>query len=408
MIGEIENIKKGLVVATVEYDTSKKIIGVSTSNLVPGPNGIAPLEKQGAFQTPTVAETIDFVQAINNTQQLAEEPTGQVELSVLDVPTNNIELKAPVASDVISENPIQVENPSNLTGFDMPSIEPVQEEVQEEVPTELVAIDIQMPEMPSVVVADEPTGLNESLFEGTESQPSTSILEEQSPVQEAPQAVEMPQVNIEMPTIPVEPAVQEPVEVQTEQQPSVLPAVENTLESIPTTTASEEIPTFDIQMPAVDVNVQAEEPTPQPVEPAVEVQTEVQPEEIVEESQPAIEPQPEQKEAIDVSELRDEAINLYKESMEEIIANFNKAQLEILKTFSDTMNKIKEIEIKEINKLKENKQEHKVVENPIVPSVQEQAPVETMPQQTQASPVPGNPLESAAFEIIDAMSAPKM
>ncbi len=415
MIGEIENIKKGLVVSTVEFDTSKKIIGVSTTNLIPGPTGVAPLEKQGAFQTPQVAETIDFVQAINNTQVPVEEPTGQVELSVLDAPADNSGLKVPVASDVIVDNPVQVENPSNLTGFDMPNIEAVQEEVKEEVPTEPVAIDIQMPEMPSVVVADEPTGLNESLFEGATPQTETSILEEPTNTQEVVPAVEQPQINIEMPTIPAAVPVQETqvenVEPVQATQVEAVPVVENVMGDIPTTTTSQEIPTFDVQMPAIAETTTPEVEAPQQTETVVqevaEVQENTQPQELVQEVQPVVEeekvelPEPE-----DVSDLKLEAINLYKKSMEEIIENFNKAQLEILKNFTDTMNKIKEIEIKEINKIKENKEEQKVMENPVVPPVQEQTVV--VPQQTQAAPVPGNPLESAAFEIIDAMSAPKM
>ena len=415
MIGEIENIKKGLVVSTVEFDTSKKIIGVSTTNLIPGPTGVAPLEKQGAFQTPQVAETIDFVQAINNTQVPVEEPTGQVELSVLDAPADNSGLKVPVASDVIVDNPVQVENPSNLTGFDMPNIETVQEEVKEEVPTEPVAIDIQMPEMPSVVVADEPTGLNESLFEGATPQTETSILEEPTNTQEVVPAVEQPQINIEMPTIPAAVPVQETqvenVEPVEETQVETVPVVENVMGDIPTTTTSQEIPTFDVQMPAIAETTTPEVEAPQQTETVVqevaEVQENTQPQELVQEVQPVVEEEKvELPETEDLSDLKLEAINLYKKSMEEIIENFNKAQLEILKNFADTMNKIKEIEIKEINKIKENKEEQKVMENPVVPPVQEQTVV--VPQQTQAAPVPGNPLESAAFEIIDAMSAPKM
>ena len=473
MIGEIENIKKGLVVSTVEFDTSKKIIGVSTTNLIPGPTGVAPLEKQGAFQTPQVAETIDFVQAINDTQVPAEEPTGQVELSVLGAPVDNSGLKVPVASDVIVDNPVQVENPSNLTGFDMPNIEAVQEEVKEEVPTEPVAIDIQMPEMPSVVVADEPTGLNESLFEGATPQTETSILEEPTNTQEVVPAVEQPQVNIEMPTIPAAVPVQEtqvenfePVqETQVENaepvqetQAEAVPVEENVMGDIPTTTISQEIPTFDIQMPTIAETTTPAEEAPQQTETAVqeiaevqentqpqelaqeiptfdiqmpaiaepttpeveapqqtetavqeiaEVQENTQPQELVQEEQPVVEEEKvELPETEDVSDLKEEAMNLYKKSMEEIIENFNKAQLEILKNFTDTMNKIREIEVKEINKIKENKEEQKVMENPVVPPVQEQTVV--VPQQTQAAPVPGNPLESAAFEIIDAMSAPKM
>lgn len=50
MVSEIENIQKGLVVATVEDNVNKRIIGIGSSTVTPDPvTGIAPLSKQNAF-----------------------------------------------------------------------------------------------------------------------------------------------------------------------------------------------------------------------------------------------------------------------------------------------------------------------------------------------------------------------
>ena len=40
MISEVEKIKQGLVEKTVEFDTQRKVIGVSTTNLLPNENYI--------------------------------------------------------------------------------------------------------------------------------------------------------------------------------------------------------------------------------------------------------------------------------------------------------------------------------------------------------------------------------
>ena len=425
MISEVENITKGLVVSTVEFDTSKKVIGVSTKNLTPDPTGIAPLGKQGAFQV-EATETIDFTQAINSAQAQVPEPVAEsIELPVLGSNVENTGLKAPVTSDVISENPVQVENPANLTGFDIPNIETPQEETQQEVPAEPVAIDIQMPEMPSVVVADEPSGLNESLFEGAEIQKApVSILEETVPVQE--QVVPTPEVsnvqetavNIEMPTIP---------SMGVAEQPST---VENIMETIPTTAPTEEIPAFNIEMPVINnvdttpaiEPVEPEQPkveeaapatvvpTPMPIVeetlpaaeevlPVVEEQVEAEPT-TVEQTVTEISEEPIQEATKANSELdAEDIIKTYKESMEAIVNNFNKAQKELLEEFAETFRKINTLNKKEIQSVAEEK----VVEKP----VQMTAPVE-VPTAANAQIAPGNPLESAAFEIIDAMSAPKM
>lgn len=282
MTGEVQNILMGSIVTTVEYDTSRRLIGVSTTNLIPGPTGVAPLSKQGAFQVQEkndTMETVDFVQALTSAQGTDDAIAETVDLPMLD---QQPILKEPVHSDVITENPVQVENPSAMASFDLQSIEiPTQpEETKEEKP---VAIDVQMPEMSDAVVADEPTDLNEQLFEGTPTQ-STSILEEPTTI--APVAEESKSeiaslneaaatstpsetqnvvleenhnnetLNIEMPKIPTAQEIVPPID----EAPKVdiqLPIIEekqedNIMEAIPSTTPDMSIPTFNIEMPVIE------------------------------------------------------------------------------------------------------------------------------------------------------------
>ncbi len=277
MTGEVQNILKGSVVTTVEYDTGRRLIGVSTSNLIPGANGVAPLSKQGAFQVPEKAdtmETVDFVQAISNVQGQDDIIAETVDLPMLD--QQPAPLKEPVHSDVITENPVQVENTASMGSFDLPSIEmPIQPEqpVEEVTP---VAMDIQMPQMTEAIVADEPTGTNDQIFEGSEQPAPTSILEstpvaEVAPITETPVA-EVPEVS---PTIEmsvnteiessqnVVPEITMPTEtpVSTYEPPIVdiqLPVIEekkneDIMESIPTTTPDTTIPSFNIDIPVINV-----------------------------------------------------------------------------------------------------------------------------------------------------------
>lgn len=272
MTGEVQNILKGSVVTTVEYDTGRRLIGVSTSNLIPSANGVAPLSKQGAFQVPEKAdtmETVDFVQAISNVQGQDDIIAETVDLPMLD--QQPAPLKEPVHSDVITENPVQVENTASMGSFDLPSIEmPIQPEqpVEEVTP---VAMDIQMPQMTEAIVADEPTGTNDQIFEGSEQPAPTSILES-TPVAEVAPVTEVPEVS---PTIEtsvnteiessqnVVPEITMPTEtpVSTYEPPIVdiqLPIIEekkneDIMESIPTTTPDTTIPSFNIDIPVINV-----------------------------------------------------------------------------------------------------------------------------------------------------------
>ena len=328
MTSELENIKKGMVVSTVQFDTAKKIIGVATTNLQPGPDGIAPLEKQGAFQPAAPVETVDFAQALSSAQPQAQETIE--ENVVLPVLGTESTLKAPETSDVILENPVQVESPAGLSGFELPAIEvPEQPETPET--NEPVALDIQLPEMPTAVVADAPTTLNENLFEGSTTQPEsiltaetpktetvvpiventpaatpatestpvaeTSLVVETTPATEAVPvtAEETPKINIELPTIEspqletqtavVKEQPQTQVELQTPVQETS--ADENIMNEIPTTTPANDIPEFNIELPVVGETAQKVETTPV----VEETPANVSPETTTSEATPTVETQ---------------------------------------------------------------------------------------------------------------------
>lgn len=192
MTGEIQNILKGSVRTTVEYDTSKRLIGVATSNLIPGPTGEAPLGKQGAFQK--VEAEITAQPPMQDSIPAPAEVQNQVPQT---------ELKEPSSSSVITENPVQVQDPSAMTSFEMPEIKLPSSLQPQAQPSAPQAVEIEMPKMTDEVVANEPVGTDENLFEENQapSQPETAVSNDQQtqsnqmvdiklPVIEAPQADE--------------------------------------------------------------------------------------------------------------------------------------------------------------------------------------------------------------------------
>ena len=162
MTSEMEKILKGKVVSTAEYESSKKTIGVSTKNLIANENGIVPLGKQGAFEQ---VETIDFADAISGVQnQPADIIEETLDLPILDDSPleNNIDVQK--TTEILEEKPIQVENPNRLSEFQIPNIEATEiNEKQEEI--EKKPLDIELPTMPEAIVADEPSVLDNNLFE---------------------------------------------------------------------------------------------------------------------------------------------------------------------------------------------------------------------------------------------------
>lgn len=157
MISEVENIVKGRVEATSEYVTSKKVIGIASANIIPGIDGVAPLSKQTTFkkEESDIQEIINPVEMMN---QIASEP---------DPLTLNQETPIePVQSEV---SPVSITDPSTLDKVDtpdivLPSFETIGSPVEE--PTEQ-PLEIQLPEMTNDIPAQEPTAIDNQLFENT-------------------------------------------------------------------------------------------------------------------------------------------------------------------------------------------------------------------------------------------------
>ena len=140
MISEIDNISKGRVEATVEYDSNKKLIGVATSNLLPGVDGLPPLAKQGAFEKVKEATSTDVsaMDALTDTLAPADDEYEKIEkldLQNLSSQNDSNALNTPdgqaiggqekdsleTNSDIVFENPLDVKNPHELDGLSIGS-----------------------------------------------------------------------------------------------------------------------------------------------------------------------------------------------------------------------------------------------------------------------------------------------
>lgn len=163
MTSEVDNILKGRVEATVEFVNSKRVIGISSAHLTPKEDGVVPLSKQGAFivnkeeQTAQI-ETLDF----SDTPKESGNPTSE-EVKVDTIPG----LKTPEFTDVVVDAPLEVTSPKELSDFNVTASSEVVEkqEPQTTIEDAIGTIDIQMPQMPDTIVAEEPKEVNEQLFE---------------------------------------------------------------------------------------------------------------------------------------------------------------------------------------------------------------------------------------------------
>lgn len=173
MVSEIENLEKGIVVSTIEYDANKRIIGIGTPTITPNPaTGIAPLSKQTAFVPEvkeSLAEVAEKVLGTNPNQAVPiQEPTsGQPKT----IPT-------PTLNDSISTEAVNVEIPTDLGNLSTVKevAEPIKNSIAEitksiPAPTEAkvevpeIAVPVAEPvATPQEVLATEPTGVNEQLF----------------------------------------------------------------------------------------------------------------------------------------------------------------------------------------------------------------------------------------------------
>lgn len=433
MISELDKVQRGLVETTVEFDTQKKVIGVATTNLLPNEKGIVPLSKQGAFQQEQV-ETIDFMGAAENAQQQKqEEVLEQLDLPVLtDSSAQPVGLQEPVHIDVITSSPVSVESPEDLSGFKIP--QPIEEEAPSVMePVGPVAVDIQMPQMPETIVANEPEEFNANIFEESlpametvnntpspvnpelvvnsekilSSIPTTTPTNEQPPMFEPateevippmnPMNNVMSDIDIQMPLLqeetPVvnEQATVEPVqEAQTEVPSMFMPTMEPVAEAIdvtPVTEAIDVIPTTE----AIEVTPVTDATD---VIPVTEV-THSAP--VVETTDKPIEKAEEQGFNNDNGAV-DEYLKLmkkYESTIEEAHRVFIEGLKQIEEKFGSKLNTVASTEL--------NPKENKVVE----PALSELQPVQqAMPEVNQINNmmIPGNNLVQDAMNMINAMS----
>jgi hypothetical protein len=213
MVSEIDNIVKGLVVSTSDFDNNKKIIGVNNDNITPDENGICPLGKQGAFikeekpveqfeeisaldsipsASAPVEETLDFsTPAPAPVADVA--PVEPLPIGIPDaapVPTEQpaapkFILPEATVSDTTMEAPVEVAPNDSLNTLIMETPKPIEEVSKPEEVTE-AEVELQMPVMDEEILASEPTGIDNSLFENAG--PSVSTFDSAAPAP-APEAV---------------------------------------------------------------------------------------------------------------------------------------------------------------------------------------------------------------------------
>lgn len=217
MISEMENIQKGIVVSTVEDSVNRRIIGIGSSTVTPDPvTGIAPLSKQNAFtkeQVQSVQQAaekvlgiepgVNAVPAIEPMPVQAEpQPIATPSIASVEQPiqTTTSPLPEPKMNDLITEEPMKVEIPKELSTIPStePLIEPlkdviapiaeplttmVNQNTQEQVPA---FEPVSEPQSTEEVLATEPTGINEGMFatnnETTPEVPNPTIPEAVQPL----------------------------------------------------------------------------------------------------------------------------------------------------------------------------------------------------------------------------------
>ncbi len=171
MTSEVENIMNGQVVGNVN---AGKAIGVSTANLMPDGKGEVPLSKQTSFQIESSTMTQN-PSLVTEELDLTPPSTG---LSEQSSPVVSVPPVASVTSDTISDSPVDVVAPTQLGGLDINSIIPNIPFVPDENDnkTEIVETaadkNVELPEMPETILAEEPAGINDSLFVNLQNSPS--------------------------------------------------------------------------------------------------------------------------------------------------------------------------------------------------------------------------------------------
>lgn len=245
MVSEIENIQKGLVVATVEDNVNKRIIGIGSSTVTPDPvTGIAPLSKQNAFtkeQVESVQQAAEKVlgfepgvSAVPAIEPAPEQVNPQTNMMPSIAPieqsiqTAASPLPEPKVNDLITEEPMKVDIPAELGSIPStkPLIEPlkdviapiaepittmVNQSAQQPVPT---FEPISEPQSKEEVIATEPTGINEGMF-ATNNEPVPEVPNPTMPESVQPLPFESKPIQEEKPVeLSQEPIKPEPLKTE--------------------------------------------------------------------------------------------------------------------------------------------------------------------------------------------------
>lgn len=236
MTSEIQAILKGMVVKTTEFESNKKIIGISQTNITDTQAGPAPLSKQNGFapaeveSQETLASAAEKVLGFNPNQAVpiqdpnSKEPVG-FKLPEPEKVTGVTDLPPVFVNDAQELNKLVDQNAltESTANFSQKVIEPLMESIStannNTVPAEIdqtITPETLPPTINGPVVGTEPTGDMSSLF---------------APLQEAPKEVVEPVVTPAVAPIdiaPIEPVVPEtPVEPETPVAPPALPNPED-------------------------------------------------------------------------------------------------------------------------------------------------------------------------------------
>lgn len=252
MISEIENLEKGIVVSTIEYDANKRIIGIGTPTITPNPTtGIAPLSKQTAFvpeEKESLAQVAEKVLGANPNQAVPVQEPMSGEQPVPVIPT-------PSVNDSITTEAVNVEIPTELG--DLSTVKEVAEpikssiaEIAKSIPNpeenKLSAPEITVPvtepiATPQDVLATEPSGINENLFATTPVpaiEPMAPVSVENSIKQVEPTEQSTPAIeplSVEQPVIKPETPAPLSFEPRVEPKEEVEKEVAMVTESVPVT-----------------------------------------------------------------------------------------------------------------------------------------------------------------------------
>lgn len=161
MTSEIDNILRGVVTKSINFDEDKRVIGLGTQTITPTQNGPAPLSKQNAFIVEqTLNESIGTETLDNDVSAVPILPQKE-EASVEEMPVNTADLSSlgSIHSDVPAEEKLE-EHVEDISSGLAPIFDTFESDKKQEAP-----VGIELPKIDEVPLAQEPTSdINMNLF----------------------------------------------------------------------------------------------------------------------------------------------------------------------------------------------------------------------------------------------------